>query len=979
MTDASPSHVPQKLHSLWGPLSESSSGAESHLKESLYLVLTSVEIHPQVANDPKALPFQRVFDHVQAASAAVGRRLGWSDTQIGQVVQLAGQRLRAHSDEGMMTVSATMPTRPHGISSDLHGSEVGLRQADAVLSAAVFATRDDTTLVAFADDEVLSLLALTLILRCGVCTNRVLRPLLLSLSSPLVLADHWTFSDVTATASVGDSGEERRVWLDVTTAAIRIRASKRLLDWRATLDDLPHAVQRRRLSRLLSSGFKKLWIRFHPGTPAPSAFALMRWSSTKISKTLTLLSEYASGRIVSSCLSRSSLARLIGANVDLSESKSTQKPSDSLPQHPPSADDELERLEAEPNFKLITRLRAVFDLPRTEWLSTLEELRLKVSRDDRITAEALLVDWAMVISSDPKAGKRPGTLKGHIGRIGSRWLSQTRNVDLNSISPEDFRALSDELLENTASDAHAARLSRTYGHFIRTIWSQLPFGGDPLCPLPSATAGYAVSRDVMSLPELYKAIELLWQRFESGQELAEQAAVLTELGGLAGMRRGEIWGLQRRDLHPGTPFVLTLGDNELRELKTNNSVRKVPLVFISRLASAFLYRRHSNPSSLDPTATKEVNKEKLGREAIFIDSAGARREAGVIAIVREVLREVTGDPNVHPHTLRHSFATWLLWAVTYKLLGLDRFLDNSPWLAAIRDFAERIPPQLFSPIREQGAGLEAISAFLGHGAPQTSLKHYIHGLDFLLFAAVDRSAERGSQELEKAALTLAPASRLHGRSSSSLLMPLVRSLAIEVDDWRTECLSTMAESRPDSPPKKTLTLSDLVEHWKAFPSPNHSDLNPQLLAQSRPLAQAVLDILLAGVERDPVEAKRLLSLWASKRSKGKSKSSIPGAEILAFSKLFFPSSGMRDQWMEIQRIGSSGEASAEIYPSWSKLKRMIGKNPGKHFYVRLSRRDRERMKSATTSTGFPRSDKQALITWLIVCIASYLSNLEIAG
>lgn len=213
----------------------------------------------------------------------------------------------------------------------------------------------------------------------------------------------------------------------------------------------------------------------------------------------------------------------------------------------------------------------------------------------------------------------------------------TTELGLDAVSPEDVRGfLAWQARRGLDRRTIARRLSALRGffrHACREGWAE----GNPARVV-------AVPRQTRRLPEVMKATELssLLDRLAERSDfdgLRERA--LLEVGYGAGLRVGEIAGLDWRDVDEGRKSVRVVGKGDKE--------RRVPLT----AAAVDALRRWRAADPERPPAGPD--------DPVFVARSGRRLSVRQIQrVVKRALERVAEREGLSPHTLRHSFATHLL-------------------------------------------------------------------------------------------------------------------------------------------------------------------------------------------------------------------------------------------------------------------------------------------------------------------------------
>lgn len=206
------------------------------------------------------------------------------------------------------------------------------------------------------------------------------------------------------------------------------------------------------------------------------------------------------------------------------------------------------------------------------------------------------------------------------------------------------------------------------------------------------------------------------------------------LGYRCGLRISEVLNLRFSDIQMdirspllkliNAPISLLIRNTIYNNLKTSDSRRILPLhllipekelfVLLSHIQEEF---RSSEAKSDHPIFTPEVNSTKpLDRRDVY-------------SFLNPLMRQVTKDGNIRFHHLRHSFANNLSLA----------FLASSESLTLLYNFDTfytDLKQHLLAEHQHQRSFLYQIATWMGHASPQTTVKNYIHILDFLLADAL---------------------------------------------------------------------------------------------------------------------------------------------------------------------------------------------------------------------------------------------------
>lgn len=159
--------------------------------------------------------------------------------------------------------------------------------------------------------------------------------------------------------------------------------------------------------------------------------------------------------------------------------------------------------------------------------------------------------------------------------------------------------------------------------------------------------------------------------------------------------------------------TLLVRPNQYNKGKTINSQRQLPLNLLL-----------SDEERYELLSYHQLQRQMVGdgRENAFLFSQSSSNSEPLDftkpqQILHDALRELTGNPNLRYHHLRHSFASHLVQC----LQGDDApLVINEHWKQSlVRKTQTR-------------KNLFQVADFIGHSSPQVTLNHYVHNLDLLL-------------------------------------------------------------------------------------------------------------------------------------------------------------------------------------------------------------------------------------------------------
>jgi integrase len=217
--------------------------------------------------------------------------------------------------------------------------------------------------------------------------------------------------------------------------------------------------------------------------------------------------------------------------------------------------------------------------------------------------------------------------------------------------------------------------------------------------------------------------------------LADIAWLILTLAYRCGLRRMEVLKLELSDvLIRGRPELL-VRPTEARTLKTKSSTRKLPLLALLG---------HDELHRLKTWFELRQVEERASRFSGFLFALPQRNftfvpQDTLFRLLHKIMREVTGDPSLRFHHLRHSFASrnFIVLATNNSKQG-ERILATLPGYDTPLASAETFRQSLYGHSRLTRKHIWAVSSLLGHSGPDVSVEHYIHHFDIALAEEMTR-------------------------------------------------------------------------------------------------------------------------------------------------------------------------------------------------------------------------------------------------
>ena len=215
------------------------------------------------------------------------------------------------------------------------------------------------------------------------------------------------------------------------------------------------------------------------------------------------------------------------------------------------------------------------------------------------------------------------------------------------------------------------------------------------------------------------------------------AVIITILGFKCGLRRAEAMTILCSDICGDYAPVLFLRHNKYAYKKSDNAIRKVNLkTFLSQKERAFIKSWLNKRNEEDKVLGNDVWVKDNLRRLLFCIPGQPTEPVGseIFEAIHEAMRQVTLDPNIHYHSLRHSFASWFLYRLESNDLKIWRPGNIRALTHPINSYRRCVLERRYMQIDERinRKALYQLALACGHASPEISLRHYVHILDLLL-------------------------------------------------------------------------------------------------------------------------------------------------------------------------------------------------------------------------------------------------------
>lgn len=325
--------------------------------------------------------------------------------------------------------------------------------------------------------------------------------------------------------------------------------------------------------------------------------------------------------------------------------------------------------------------------------------------------------------------------------------------------------------------------------------------------------------------------QVLLQKPKVGSALMMMLLVAI-LGFRLGLRRREVQMLWVHNFHPGPFPMLKVRASFLGTLKSQSAKRMLDLTLLIPPDELALLTEHC------AMRKSEMN----GLQGLIFCSPDMPRvplaQSVLFDPITQCFQRILGSdgPVFRFHHFRHSFATWTFVKMSIAdntaLMGADaQWLERcGVTVAGAKAFKERLYPRLVGmqePLTRRN--LHVLASMLGHLSPLTTLKYYIHLLDWICAAEVDFALRE-------------------------------RVAHWSLDDVRRVC--TLSESMPRKPPYKSCK-DDRLQFLRLHVSHRPCDLiSRPVLSEGDPSAPSLAPLLTLSLSAPTPGPERLLLLMS---------------------------------------------------------------------------------------------------------------------
>jgi integrase len=377
------------------------------------------------------------------------------------------------------------------------------------------------------------------------------------------------------------------------------------------------------------------------------------------------------------------------------------------------------------------------DVRKEIWIK-LESFRHNVLQS---SLQRSMADFGLSILCVPTKDDRrePAAVRETILTVANALHDVMGEADPLSMRAADLDPLIKNAVENSKQQESSPAFARTIRAFIlfNTFLTArgIEDNGRSSFLIPLGQKGH-VDPNLVSFEEFQTILEEIRIRWPIAQPDSRQqlALVLVILGFRCGLRREEARKIKIDDVLLGGIPELLIRCSENRTLKSDNALRRAPLDIFLEPEELELIRQWW----MRRTGTKyQPGTFLFGGEAEGLKVV----PASIFDTINQIMRRVTGDPNITFHHLRHSFGTWgflrLMHSVVRPVPAL--LFARSATRAWLKDGRTFRPERLYRHNRPTRKHAYLIARLMGHGSPATTLGSYIHCLDWLLASTLAQS------------------------------------------------------------------------------------------------------------------------------------------------------------------------------------------------------------------------------------------------
>ncbi|MFK5914148.1 MAG: tyrosine-type recombinase/integrase [Woeseiaceae bacterium] len=331
-------------------------------------------------------------------------------------------------------------------------------------------------------------------------------------------------------------------------------------------------------------------------------------------------------------------------------------------------------------------------------------------------------------------GTAPGRIK-HKGRsietyfgFSEEFIAFSHGKNIVSMDIENIETLYEDIFEKQNTIRRQSRCGKFIKHFHNYLVREYGVEKIIFDELDGfVSEKHSVNSNVISPKHYSDVLSVLWPSYLFDDRLNCIRYLITVLGYRLNMRRQEIRRLRICDVRVlKTQFFVRVVNTENGVTKSVSGWRWTPVHdLLDDKELSFLRIWHQ----------LRVNEASSERALIFTEKSSDLcmiSRYKTFEMILKVIRSITGDPNIRFHSLRHSFATWLLISIEANRLPniLDERFD-------VFSKDNGLKPANFKTLidgkKPTKKILYQLALIMGHSSPSMTLLHYVHSCDWILY------------------------------------------------------------------------------------------------------------------------------------------------------------------------------------------------------------------------------------------------------
>lgn len=517
-------------------------------------------------------------------------------------------------------------------------------------------------------------------------------------------------------------------------------------------------------------------------------------------------------------------------------------------------------------------------------------------------------------SDSSKFGKKDlrfATVAKYVRRIIVGLPDVAAGSDFYNLDETEYEEIYLRALDYTAETyrPYTARRIRQFHRFlVAAIDIDEPDWGVVVGPDSSAN----VDANIISYKEYQRSLKLIEESKEIDNLTKDRCITLLMLGYRFGLRIGEALRLQPKDiqsLDDGTWMIVLVHNNVFGVTKSQAGVRQIPLTHQLLECEWMALSR-----LLGKSRSRQVEDRQVG---LFSEDADARRQISrtyVTRIIHTIMRQVTGDPGIRYHHLRHTFANHIYQKYMKERQASFSELPEALTLSAGKlVMMDGIPPSY--------TNMQDIIRAVGHARLATTFQSYIHLVEWDV--ALNYSREALSSVTDSAVSYALQVSASYPRVTR-------RRLSLSTKDaWKLLGLAPVYEKNSTW----NLSPAKLVRH----PSREKLHLENPLLNNNLPFYEVDRLLVHAAKRQNPLGGISDTSWLANENLAGLLESASTIENMIGIPVYGLPSSNIT--WWETVVVNAPG-LSAET----SRVRGIL--NKWWNSYIKLDDESRKEVESA---------------------------------